>query len=301
MRSIFRHALVVATVCLVAVILAGFAASFHPLFDSIGHFRFHLTALVLPAVVVLWLAKMRRAALLGLLFGVLSAFSMQLLPPLSDVGAGSPVRFVQFNALFSNQRPKDSANWIRSMSPDIVTLQEVSPRSRVIMDELKADLPHQLLCEFATVGGVAVLSKKPFGRSGCIKGDGLAWVVVDGATYASLHLHWPYPYRQKQQIARLKPELAAMPRPVVLGGDFNAAPWSAAAREIAEATDTRVVSGLRLTLRMGPPPLGPLPFMPIDHVLIPRDAAVSEVETGPQIGSDHHPVFLRLGLCCDAM
>jgi endonuclease/exonuclease/phosphatase (EEP) superfamily protein YafD len=61
-------------------------------------------------------------------------------------------------------------------------------------------------------------------------------------------------------------------------------------QKVADATNTKVVPGLRLTLRMGPPPLGPIAFLPIDHILIPEGFHVHTIERGPVIGSDHHPV-----------
>jgi endonuclease/exonuclease/phosphatase (EEP) superfamily protein YafD len=206
-----------------------------------------------------------------------------------------PLKLIQFNTLFSNPTPERSLEWIKAQAPDFVLMQEVSSRTMAIYDGLAKDLPHGAFCKFATVGGVAVRSKHPLVDQNCIQGEGLLWVRVDvngkHISFASLHLHWPYPFKQWRQIASLENVFKSIPRPVVLTGDFNAAPWSEAVSRVAAATDTQVVKGFRLTLRMGKGPISPLPFLPIDHVLLPEGTAVGETWVGPAVGSDHLPVL----------
>jgi endonuclease/exonuclease/phosphatase (EEP) superfamily protein YafD len=281
---------------LIVMIIAGFAGRVHPLFDSIGHFRLHLLMLLGVGVGVALLLRVRRIAAFSTAVFAVCLFSLL---PLKFSGSQTPagssaLKLVQLNVLFNNQNPDRAANWIREQKPDVVTLQEVSKRSGVVMDLLRADLPHQIDCRFASVGGVAILSRHPIAGSKCLKGEGFVWARVQlngqDLTIGSFHAHWPYPYRQSEQIDRLEAEFKAMPRPVILAGDFNAAPWSFAVQRVASASETSVVGGLRLTLRMGPPPFGPLPFMPIDHVFAPKEFATQSIIKGPALGSDHHPI-----------
>ncbi len=270
--------------------------------DSFSHFRLHfLGLLVLVAFGLLFFRAWRWVLPVFLLAPVVWLHAVILeWPEIYTLPLGHNVRLVQFNALFKNPKPNFSADWILQQTPDLVTLQEVSKQSGVIIDALKRQLPYSVLCKFATVGGVAVVSRYPIVQSGCIEGQGLVWIQVsiEGKllTVASLHLHWPWPYRQWQQIERLKPALESMPKPILLAGDFNAAPWSGAVQKIAVPTDTKVVPGHRLTLRMGPPPFGPIAFMPIDHILIPEKTHVRSIKRGPAIGSDHHPVVTDIVL-----
>ena len=41
-----------------------------------------------------------------------------------------------------------------------------------------------------------------------------------------------------------------------------------------------------------------LPFLmiPIDHCLVSPDASVVDIDSGPDIGSDHLPIFVKLGI-----
>ena len=146
----------------------------------------------------------------------------------------------------------------------------------------------------------AVLSRFPKVAEKCLSRLGLVWMTVniDGKTLtvASLHLHWPYPYGQWQQIEDLRREFAAMPRPVLIAGDFNAAPWSESVRRIAEATSTQPLPGLRLSLRMGSAGIGPYLMLPIDHILAPAGTSIGSIKLGPPIGSDHLPIVGLIGL-----
>jgi endonuclease/exonuclease/phosphatase (EEP) superfamily protein YafD len=207
------------------------------------------------------------------------------------------LKLIQLNTLFNNPTIDRSLQWIRAEKPDFVMLQEVSNKTRAIYDGLAAELPFGTICKFATVGGVAVRSRHPMKSDACKESLGFAWIQVDvngkALTLASLHLHWPYPFRQRQQLQSLAASFKAMPRPVLLTGDFNAAPWSAATQLVAQQTGTTIVPGLRFTLRMGAFGFGPIPFLPIDHVLVPADVRAHSIKLGPPIGSDHLPVIVE--------
>ena len=113
---------------------------------------------------------------------------------------------------------------------------------------------------------------------GCVEGEGLAWVRIEfggkPVTIAGLHLDWPYPYDQPTQIDALEPQLKALPRPIIVGGDFNAAPWSHAVARIAQETGTSVVGGLRMSWRVLPKWAASVPMLPLDQILLPAGAVV---------------------------
>lgn len=280
----------------------GFLDRWSAVADSFSHFRLHFLGLLILAAFGLLVFRAWRWVLPVFLLAPVIWLQAVLLewPEIYTLPEGHNIRLVQFNSLFKNPKPDFSADWILQQKPDLVTLQEISKQSGVIIDALKPQLPYSVVCKFASVGGVAVVSRYPIVQSGCSEGQGLVWIQVsiEGKllTVASLHLHWPWPYGQWQHIKRLKPALEDMPKPILLAGDFNAAPWSGAVQKIAVATDTKAVPGLRLTLRMGPPPLGPVAFLPIDHILISEKTHVRSIKRGPAIGSDHHPVVADIVL-----
>src|SRR5690606_2020219 len=99
-------------------------------------------------------------------------------------------------------------------------------------------------------------------------------------------------------------EVRAMARSLgpraIVGGDFNATPWTRTLRELDAAiplerrtralftwpTPSRAMTEYELR--------SPLPLVPIDHVYAGAAWRVLEVRRGPDIGSDHYPVVLTI-------
>jgi endonuclease/exonuclease/phosphatase (EEP) superfamily protein YafD len=84
----------------------------------------------------------------------------------------------------------------------------------------------------------------------------------------------------------------------VLIGDLNTTPWADGLRNLDAALPVRRITralpswpalpftGLEL----------PFPVMPIDHIYIDPDFQVVDVTRGEAFGSDHYPVFARIGI-----
>ena len=114
---------------------------------------------------------------------------------------------------------------------------------------------------------------------------------------AALHLLWPWPFNQSQQIGRIEADLGALGERAVVVGDFNAVRWSAAARRIAEAGDLKPAG------HFGPTwPADPLPRalrflgLPIDLALMGERIELTGARTLHPVGSDHLPVLLQFSL-----
>ena len=273
------------------------AQAFHPSLDSLAHFRLHMAVLLCLGAALLVLLRDWVPAVLVALAAVSAIASMGAAVQGVARFPGADVTLLQFNTRFDNATPEAILSQVAAHSPDVITLQEVSSRTSIVLKRLEAGYPHQLACPFAGVGGVAVLSRHPLTARHCAEGLGLAWVRVgmgsQEVTVASLHLHWPWPYRQSQQIAEMMPLLSTLPRPAVIAGDFNAAPWSSAVARVADATGTAVAPGLRLTFERPVPGLGAMPLLALDHVLVPAGAP-ADVRTGNRAGSDHLPLVARV-------
>ncbi len=80
--------------------------------------------------------------------------------------------------------------------------------------------------------------------------------------------------------------------PAFVAGDLNATPWSNAFSKLDQA-------GLRRATGLTPtwPAIGRgWMGIPIDHVLVTPHWSVVERRVGPNIGSDHFPVMVRIAL-----
>ncbi len=277
--------------CLLAFSLFG---EVHPLGDSLAVIRLQIAVAGVVLSVVLWSLGDRLAGLgggLALATTIPAVLALGVAPSAGPVG----VTVYQKNMSFRMGETARLAADVRAIAPDILTLQEVTPENRAVLAELSESLPTQLVCDFARVGAVAIVTRWP-GVSGseiCREGKGMAVMQVispDGPVWlVSLHLHWPYPYQQATQMAELLQVLETLDGPVFLGGDFNMVPWSATMRQITRATRTGWIGPIRNTF----PRFSPWLKLPIDHVLAPHGWTGS-TDLRPLFGSDHRGVVARI-------
>ncbi len=298
MKTLLYKITITGLIFLSVVILLGFLSFVHPLFDSLAHFRIHfLTILVCLLVMLFFLisGKMRYAIAFILLS--IALYMLYILPSpviASIICKKERIEMMQFNLRFDNKHIDKLKTYLsQESSIDVATFQEVTYAHKAKLEELKDKYPYQAYCEFATVGGEMIISKYPFtNNGGCLKGQGLVWREIDTGnkkfSLVSLHLHWPYPYSQYNQITTLSKELEQIKGPIILGGDFNAAPWSHAVERIANASHSHIISGVRWSIKVNTP-ITPI-WLPIDHVLT-SDFKVANIIVGDDLGSDHLPIL----------
>jgi endonuclease/exonuclease/phosphatase (EEP) superfamily protein YafD len=79
-------------------------------------------------------------------------------------------------------------------------------------------------------------------------------------------------------------------KPFVVFGDFNTSPWAAAFRSLpgARAGDPRFEATF--------PAQALLLGLPIDHIMFGGGLSLREYHVGPDIGSDHLPLFATFSL-----
>ncbi|WP_058636471.1 endonuclease/exonuclease/phosphatase family protein [Aureimonas ureilytica] len=303
-----RRALTFAALAGSACIAAGFfGAAFHP-FDSVSHFRLTLAlALVLVALVAIP-ARAHLAGALAFGFAVLGlATTLPMLLPQDEATAptGQPsYTLLQMNLLYDAGDKAEAIRRIAETRPDVVTLEEVTDEWRALFEVISERYPFQTYCGLETDrDGVAILSRRPFlGEALCQPRHGRVTQGVDlngrNVAVTALHLDWPWPKHHWTQIAEMSASLPAGDRPALLGGDFNAAPWSAAVRAVANAAGLRIVDGIGptwLTIQFHafwPRWLG----LPIDQLMVSPDIMVEAVETLARTSSDHLPVLLRFSV-----
>lgn len=308
--------------CGIAAVLAtvplvmGFWGALHPAFDALSHFRIHLAVLIaVLALPVVFLRGWRMIGLMAMALAVASVTAtLNMLNPASQAQAqgaasgedGARYRLLHMNLRFDNATPKAVLSLIGRSNADIVTLNEVSAKWQEELGFIKGAYPYQVICQArARVGGVAILSRRPFmhpATASCHERGSLATASVvlgDRAiSVAALHLGWPWPFGQHEQVERARPTLEKLGKTTILAGDFNATPWSETVRRVREA------GAFSLPQAVGPTWLArPLPDalrrtvgLPIDHVLIKGDLEVHSIARQGEAGSDHLPVLVEFSL-----
>ena len=272
----------------------------HPITDSLAVFRVPLGLISVPCGFGLWVLWGRTMGFAVVGLGIAASVPI-LVSSEPEVLTDSTTDFNLYQKNLSF-RLRDSGPlvWhILETKPHFATFQEVTTENQDVLEQVAPILPHQHYCDFASVGGVAVASVYPVvkGSQTCADRDGLAAMQVDtpyGLVWVvSIHLHWPYPFGQPDQMKRLLPVLRGFEGTVVIGGDFNMVPWSKTLSDTTAATRTVRVGHVNPTFDLE----GWYP-MPIDHVLVPPlpDAENGRVETLPRLGSDHKGVLAHFDL-----
>ncbi len=105
-----------------------------------------------------------------------------------------------------------------------------------------------------------------------------------------------YAFLRDQQMQAAADWIHENDTPAIIIGDFNATPWSSAFRNMLERgslQNSQVGYGIAGTW---PAHGGPLGMIPIDHCLHTSHWTVLDRRLGPNLGSDHRPLFIQLAL-----
>ncbi|MDI6026485.1 endonuclease/exonuclease/phosphatase family protein [Corticibacterium sp. UT-5YL-CI-8] len=292
-------------------LVAGFFGALHPAFDSFAHFRIHLAAVMILCALPLLLSALRTEALMALVFGVATLatvrddFTFSGTFPAEDISSQPVYRLMQLNLRYDNTAVQEVMELIERVQPDVITLQEVSAAWRASLGPLSEVYPYNLICPAPHgVFGVAIFSRQAFTEGAekrCLDYGRMAVASFDfagrSADVVSLHLDWPWPADQSSEIDGLVPVLSALGETALLGGDFNATPWSAAVHRVAVAGGLTMMPspGSTWLYRALPHVIDRL-GLPIDQVMSKGDLRIRSARLGPRIGSDHLAVLVEFSL-----
>lgn len=214
------------------------------------------------------------------------------------------------NLNFARQAPGDHSElqrWLASANaPDVVALEEFTDSASEAMSrsDMLSAYPYRVLEPSPDQFGLAVLSKLPLAsvqRVRPSKAESLGTLTLrvvvtqaNGEPLAVTAVHPMPPVNAdyaRERDASIHAEaglLARSGRPGVLAGDMNDTPWSTGLRgahPLLRATGTTPT---------WPNAWGFFSVLPLDHILVTPGVVVLESGLGPDLGSDHRPVFARL-------
>lgn len=303
------HRLLVASVLALGAAAAGaWLGRLHWLGDILALVAdYVLLAALLLLLAFVWGRAWRWAGLAIVVVGLSGAqlASHPGVAPAASPDPGPALRLMVYNIYHLNTDLDAVVATVRHYNPDIVFLMEYSDAVQRQIEPAFADYPHRLIRTSRLTMGLALFSRLPIEAAEVHRGEATRIPVfearlrtTDGAfTFVGGHPWPPQPQwggLHRSQMEAITLVAAAAGSPLVVAGDFNAAPWSHTMRKLAERGEARLVRHqLDLTKTFSPfPGFG----LPLDHVLVSDSWQVLALEYGPPGGSDHAPVVVDLRL-----
>lgn len=303
-------------VILTIPLVLGYWGALHPAFDSLSHFRLHLAAvIILLALPSLFVRRWLSIALSLILLAIATTASTLANPAGTTIAYASAetaevgsarYKLLQMNLRYDNRAPKEVLSLIGQVSPDVITLDEVSNHWLGELKFIEHAYPYRIICTSnSPVGSVAILSRRPFlhpSKAECYSRGSLAIATINfgGAAVdiAAIHLGWPWPYRQQDQLKGMEPILAQLSSSTILAGDLNATWWSQTARTISTAGDLKSLGNIGPTWLVGFAPdfLRRYAGLPIDNLFVKGRVVPTSTHRLPTTGSDHLPVLMEFGI-----
>ena len=280
------------------------------LLDLTVHWQWLYAALTLVGSVGVVLLSKRLVWLAAVPLALLPLLTAAPVATASAPQAGhATLTVAEANVYVGNPDPSTFLAWLKTSSPDVAVVLEVSPRFGKTLEGLKKDYPHQRVHSAEDAFGIAVLSRFPLQNVRVLAFD-------HGEEYLHVTLDWqgqpvelaavhPVPpvfspnyYRSRDRgVAAVSAAVQVTGAPALVVGDLNATAWSTAFNHTAGLQRSTSLAPTWHSMFKG------LFGIPIDHALVSDHWRVVDRERGPHIGSDHLPVLVKLQLaeappCC---
>jgi endonuclease/exonuclease/phosphatase (EEP) superfamily protein YafD len=293
-----------ASLIVLAATLLGFLGRLFWFFDLFSHFRVQYMQICLVLIgIALWKRLNKRAAALIVLACLNYAFVLPLYFDKPAPANTKPIRAMLMNLNASNGNTDRVLEAIRSFDPDLLLLEEVTPKWAAEMAALDSDYKYLVSEPQEGCFGIMLLSKHPLknGMAVEIGSAGVPSITADvylpQGEVSIIGTH-PLPPVSKEYSTHRNNQLAALPaivkeqtHPVLLIGDLNTTPWS------PYFTRLLLESELKNSMKgFGFQPSWPtnlrLLRIPLDHVLHSPEITIHNRMVGGDVGSDHYPVIV---------
>jgi len=307
-RSTIDGILDLFTLGILTATLFGFLGQLFWLFDLFAHFRVQYMQLCLvPFFIAMWKRRYTWAAALALLVCINYAFVLPLYLGKPAPATTKPIRAMLMNINAGNGNTLQVLDSIDQFAPDILLLEEVTPKWAHELEVLNATYPHCIAEPQAGCFGIMLLSKYPLehGQVVRIGTTGVPSITADAylpdGVVSIIGTH-PVPpigsegsHLRNQQLEALPQIVAEQQHPALLIGDLNTTPWSTHFTQLIRET------GLKNSMKgFGHQPSWPsnLWFLriPLDHMLYSDGITIHNRMIGRGVGSDHFPVVVDFSL-----
>lgn len=303
---------IVMTVGVGAVTITGFLGKFAWLFELTSHFRvqyFVILCLCLPAFLAAkskkWTAVV--LVLMSVNFIMFNPIAFPVRPAHATQHLKGRITILQSNVFTANRSHSKVARLIKRANPDVIALMEINERWNQALEETLKDYPYREVAIREDNFGIGLFSRIPFQKAKIeYFGEAevptvIADILVGGEQTTLLFTH-PLPpadpiyfshrNRQLDDISKARDRFNDR---LIVVGDLNSSPWSYYFRRFInrmKLQDTRKGFGLHPTW----PTMLRVMMIPLDHCLVSKEFVTLNRKVGPNVGSDHLPVIVELGL-----
>ena len=221
------------------------------------------------------------------------------------VGARPVLQVATANLNFDTTDFSALVGWLVSgEAPDVVFLQEFTGLTQQALQspEVAQRYPHRVEAPQPDPFGLAILSRYPLSEVQKVEPADMqatlrlrATVIWAGGPVrlSAIHpmppLNATYAQLRDQVLVEEARHLSQLGGLALMAGDFNTTPW--AKGMFAIDSQLRRASGLAGSR---PNAFGGLSVLPLDHVLASSGWQLVDSGHGPDVGSDHRPVVVRL-------
>lgn len=288
--------------------LLGFLGKYHWILDGFSHFRVYYCFYFMFLGVCSLILKLKKEAIAGLVFFLLSGIGLvKYYIPIDQVDSVTDIKMISINLLSSNNNSDKVLDFIINEDPDLIVLQEVNQKWDTYLSSLGSTFPFKLTEIREDNFGLVVLSKVEL-----IDPEKIILSSIDVPSFyfkinkngKETHLIATHPlppigtdyfdYRN-EQFTNLNEMVKTLNGRTVLIGDLNTTSFSPNFSRITDGTSLR---DSRLGFGLQPSWNAQIPFISvtIDHILISKEIMVTNRMVGPDIGSDHFPVIIKIGI-----
>lgn len=294
----------------IVLTLAGFLSQYGLWFDLTAHFRLQYFVFQILCVILCLFQNRKKLLYLATIFAFInfSLIAPYYFPSTQSKNQdyGSPLKILSINLNSQNTNYAAVSKHINKTSPDILGLEELTERWVTELQPVLLNYPYHKEVPRTDGFGIGVYSKIPFENFEVKNFAEVGIPSVVGKFFWEKHpvsiifthpvppidskyYHWRN--EQFKNIATLKPSLG---KNVIMVGDLNTTSWSYHFQKLIKETglkDSRMGLGLQTSW----------PFLPyigitLDHCLLSENFVVLERKVGPNVGSDHLPLFIKVAL-----
>lgn len=287
----------------------GYLGNVHWIFDLFVHFKLQYLVILSLGIIGLILLKKNKLYVI---------FLLPIFTNACDVGSlyigrnrdGSTLdtmKICSVNVLSSNHKSHRLASFIQRESPDILIIQELTPLWQLSLQKIIANYPYRREIPRNDNFGIALYSKRPFEslRTLTIGTAGfpsiLGEISTNNGALTIIATHPPPPIGGEFTAAR-NSQLSEIARITAIGsenyavfGDLNTSSYSTHFKALlndGKLFDSRKGYGVQTTW----PTWFPLASTALDHCLTTENVVIKSRKVGENVGSDHLPIVVELGI-----